>query len=46
MNIYFAGSIRGGRRDRNIYLEIIENLKNYGNVLTEHSGDEKLDSFG
>tara|TARA_B100000700_G_C14922285_1_gene797636 strand:+ start:796 stop:1209 length:414 start_codon:yes stop_codon:yes gene_type:complete len=46
MNIYFAGSIRGGRRDRNIYLEIIEHLKNYGNVLTEHIGDEKLDSFG
>ena len=46
MNIYFAGSIRGGRKDRDIYLEIIEYLKSYGNVLTEHVGDKKLDLFG
>ncbi len=46
MNIYFAGSIRGGRKDRDMYLEIIKHLKNHGNVLTEHIGDSKLDSMG
>ena len=46
MNIYFAGSIRGGRKDRNLYLEIIQYLKDYGDVLTEHIGDENIDSEG
>tara|TARA_Y100001960_G_C14567875_1_gene774205 strand:+ start:502 stop:915 length:414 start_codon:yes stop_codon:yes gene_type:complete len=46
MNIYFAGSIRGGRKDRETYLKIIKYLSNYGNVLTEHIGDSKLDSMG
>lgn len=30
MNIYFAGSIRGGREDRALYLEIIQQLSKYG----------------
>jgi len=38
MKIYFAGSIRGGRNDRKIYAQIIEFLKQYGVVLTEHVG--------
>lgn len=42
MKIYFAGSIRGGREDAELYLEIIEYLKKYGEVLTEHVGDKKL----
>ena len=46
MNIYFAGSIRGGRKDKHLYLEIIQYLKDYGNVLTEHIGDENIDSKG
>ena len=46
MNIYFAGSIRGGRKDRLLYLEIIDYLKDCGNVLTEHIGDENIDSKG
>ena len=46
MNIYFAGSIRGGRKDRRLYLEIIQYLKDYGDVLTEHIGDENIDSEG
>ena len=46
MQIYFAGSIRGGRKDRKIYLEIIQYLKNYGTVLTEHIGELALDSDG
>ena len=46
MDIYFAGSIRGGRKDKRLYLEIIEYLKNYGNVLTEHIGADSIDSMG
>jgi len=42
MKIYFAGSIRGGRDDAKLYLNIISELKQYGQVLTEHVGDEDL----
>jgi len=46
MKIYFAGSIRGGRDDAQLYLEIIEYLKNFGDVLTEHIGDDSISSYG
>lgn len=46
MKIYFAGSIRGGREDQDLYLEIINILKNYGEVLTEHVGNKELSSYG
>lgn len=46
MKIYFAGSIRGGRDDFAIYFEIIERLKAYGEVLTEHVGDARLEAIG
>lgn len=46
MKIYFAGSIRGGREDAALYLQIIDYLKNFGEVLTEHVGDPKLTSLG
>lgn len=46
MKIYFAGSIRGGRQDQDLYLEIINILKKYGEVLTEHIGDKNLSSYG
>ena len=46
MKIYFAGSIRGGRDDVDLYLNIIEYLKKYGEVLTEHIGDKNLRIFG
>ncbi|MCP3685381.1 MAG: nucleoside 2-deoxyribosyltransferase [bacterium] len=46
MKIYFAGSIRGGRDDTNIYKEIIEYLTGFGNVLTEHVGNSNLTSAG
>ena len=36
MKIYFAGSIRGGRDDAAIYLELVDELAKYGEVLTEH----------
>jgi nucleoside 2-deoxyribosyltransferase len=48
MKIYFAASIRGGRDDAGLYAQLIESLKNYGMVLTEHLGlgKEKLSSYG
>lgn len=36
MKIYFAGSIRAGNEDRDVYIKLIEHLKKYGEVLTEH----------
>ncbi|MBC7981601.1 nucleoside 2-deoxyribosyltransferase [Candidatus Parcubacteria bacterium] len=39
MKIYFAGSIRAGRDDKDLYLDIIKHLQNHGQVLTEHIGD-------
>lgn len=42
MKIYFAGSIRGGRVDAELYHRLIEYLKRYGDVLTEHVGSKNL----
>lgn len=44
--IYFAGSIRGGREDAVLYMQIINYLKNFGEVLTEHIGDSNLTDLG
>ncbi len=46
MNIYFAGSIRAGRVDWILYRGIIDILKNFGTVLTEHIGDSALEVTG
>jgi len=46
MNIYFAGSIRGGREDAALYFEIIELLGEYGQILTEHIGNPELTGLG
>jgi len=46
MQIYFAGSIRGGREDAALYHEIVELLRNYGEVLTEHAADTELGVLG
>ena len=46
MKIYFAGSIRGGRDDKELYLQLIQHLAKYGQVLTEHVGDQDLSDFG
>lgn len=53
MKVYFAGSIRGGRKDRQKYSELIEFISGQAEVLTEHvrspkikkSGETKLDDF-
>ncbi len=42
MKIYFAGSIRGGRVDTQLYHRMIEYIKTKHTVLTEHVGDISL----
>ena len=42
MRIYFCGSIRGGRDDASLYLKIVEHLKTFGQVLTEHVASPQL----
>jgi nucleoside 2-deoxyribosyltransferase len=46
MKIYFAGSIRGGREDKDLYAQIILALQEYGTVLTEHIGNPNLSGDG
>ncbi|CAI8057982.1 2'-deoxynucleoside 5'-phosphate N-hydrolase 1 [Geodia barretti] len=46
LRIYFAGSIRGGRDDVQLYMKIIRLLQGYGTVLTEHVADERLGAYG
>ena len=46
MKIYFAGSIRGGRKDVLIYNNIINYLLTKGEVLTEHIGNISMKSKG
>ena len=46
MKIYFAGSIRGGREDWENYAAIIQQLRLFGDVLTEHVGDGTLFNDG
>lgn len=36
LNIYFAWSIRGSKIWCELYVDIVDYLKTYGNVLTEH----------
>ena len=42
MKVYFAGSIRGGRHDAELYRKVINALKEKHHVLTEHVGDLSL----
>ena len=42
MKIYFAGSIRGAKADSESYSKIINHLKEYGQVLTEHVGSDAI----
>jgi 2'-deoxynucleoside 5'-phosphate N-hydrolase len=44
--IYFAGSIRGGRNDKELYLRLIRHLSKYGDVLTEHVGNTEIADEG
>lgn len=42
MKIYFAGSIRGGRVDADLYRRIIQFMQQTDTVLTEHVGSSNL----
>lgn len=46
MNIYFCGSIRGGREKVDDYAKIVDTLKKYGVVLTEHIANKTIDNGG
>lgn len=46
MKIYFAGSIRGGRENRDLFHSLIQYLENKGIVLTEHIGEASLSAAG
>ena len=46
MKIYFGGSIRGGRKKVDDYIKIVDLLKEYGKVLTEHIAYKTLDDKG
>lgn len=38
MELYFCGSIRGGRDDAELYATLIDELSTHGTVLTDHIG--------
>ena len=42
MNIYFSGSIYGGRQKLEAYKKLINELKKYGNILDEEVADDKV----
>ena len=46
MKIYFAGAIRGGREDAQLYENLIAYLNEKGQVLTEHIGRTDLNREG
>ncbi|MBP7341050.1 MAG: nucleoside 2-deoxyribosyltransferase [Smithellaceae bacterium] len=46
LKIYFAGAIRAGRGDTAVYEALIDVLKAFGDVLTEHVGDPALSEAG
>ena len=46
MQIYFAGSIRAGREDQELYYQLIQGLQGHVQVLTEHVGDPDLTLWG
>ena len=46
MKIYFAGAIRGGREETDIYNNIITYLSSKAEVLTEHVGSSELKTIG
>lgn len=46
MNIFFTGSIRGGRSLQPEYAAIVHTLEKYGTVLSQHVADEALSHYG
>ncbi len=46
MNIFFTGSVRGGRALQPEYGDIVEVLKGHGTVHSSHVSDDALSEFG
>lgn len=46
MDIYFCGSIRGGRDDTALYQDIVAKLEAHGTVLSEHVADTAVEAEG
>lgn len=46
MTILFVSSVRGGRDFQHEYDVIVQSLKKYGDVLSEHIGEEVLSKHG
>ena len=46
MNIFFTGSIRGGRTNQTRYASIVEMLERYGTVFSKHVSEETLSQYG
>lgn len=46
MDIYFAGSIKGGRENQEFFEIIIKLLSKHGNILTEHVAEPGLTQQG
>ena len=44
--IYFCGSIRAGRQDVDLYQRMINQLEQYGEVLTPFVGDKNITITG
>lgn len=44
--IFFTGAIRGGRINQLQYAGIVEVLKQYGTVFSEHVADKSLGEYG
>ena len=46
MNIFFTGSIRGGRAHQPKYALIVKALERHGTVYSQHVQDEALSQYG
>ncbi|XP_065833444.1 5-hydroxymethyl-dUMP N-hydrolase-like [Oscarella lobularis] len=46
LQLYFAGSIRAGRQDAQLYYSLVELLKSHGKIFTEHVADPNLSEAG
>ena len=46
MKIFFTASVRGGRSEQPQYKTIVEMLRSYGDVFSEHVADDKLSHYG
>lgn len=46
MNIFFTGSVRGGRTSQPEYAHIVKRLEEYGTVTSRYASDETLSEYG